>query len=60
MSEKKYDLNLSQRILEVHNINDVTNECDVVYTTRWRSMGEDKKDENWQKHCIRIKDRLLT
>ena len=31
-----------------HNIDDLPRNVDVVYTTRWQTMGEPKEDPNWR------------
>lgn len=37
----------SAKISYHHDPRQLPNEVDVVYTTRWRSMGEEKSDSNW-------------
>ena len=42
--------NVLDRISELHDPRNLPSEIDVVYTTRWRSMGEEKEDADWRRH----------
>ncbi len=39
-----------RRIVEIHDPSAPPSGIDVVYTTRWRSMGEEKQDALWRSH----------
>jgi len=41
---QKYGAAINQH----HNIHDLPTNVDVVYTTRWQTMGEPKHDPNWK------------
>src|SRR5262249_55953386 len=41
---KKYGATINQH----HNVHDLPTNVDVVYTTRWQTMGEPKHDPNWK------------
>lgn len=40
----------SAKIFYHHNPQNLPEKVDVVYTTRWRSMGEEKSDSEWLNH----------
>jgi ornithine carbamoyltransferase len=54
------DLNLG-RIVELSRPDDISSPVDVVYTSRWRTMGVERKELDWQQRFMdyRVDARLL-
>lgn len=43
-------VNVKERISESHDPRVLPSNIDIVYTTRWRSMGEEKHEQDWRRH----------
>jgi ornithine carbamoyltransferase len=40
----------SAGLVERHDMDDLPEECDVIYATRWQTTGTNKPDPDWRRH----------